>query len=257
LSTRVGTGAAIVTGGASGLGAATVKRLHAAGYAVLVADVNDDSGAALVSELGERASFEHVDVTDASAVERAAAAAAALSPDGVRVSVACAGIGWGERILSKRGVHDPDAFRRVIDVNLIGTFHLLRAAAAQMQQNEPIENERGVHVSTASVAAFDGQIGQIAYSASKGGVHALTLPAARDLAQHGIRVCCVAPGTFDTPLLAQLDEKFRVALAEAVPFPSRLGQPEEFAELVHAIVSIQMLNAETIRLDGAIRMPPR
>jgi NAD(P)-dependent dehydrogenase (short-subunit alcohol dehydrogenase family) len=250
-------GAAIVTGGASGLGAATARRLAAEGMAVLVADVNDEAGAVVEAELGAGSRFLHTDVTDADAVAAAAAAAAGLAPEGLRLAVACAGIGIAERLLGKRGPHAPDTFRRTIEINLVGTFHLLRAAAETMAANEQREDERGVVVTTASVAAYDGQIGQIAYSASKGGVVGMTLPAARDLAQHGIRVCTIAPGVFDTPLVGLLPEPARESLAASIPFPSRFGRPEEYAELVVAIARNPVLNGETIRLDGALRMGPR
>jgi NAD(P)-dependent dehydrogenase (short-subunit alcohol dehydrogenase family) len=249
--------AALIAGGASGLGEATARRLHAAGAQVVIGDLNRDRGGALAAELGERARFEPLDVTDADAVQRAVEAAAAL-PGGLRISVCCAGIGWAERTAGKRGAHALDPFRKVIEVNLIGTFNVLRLAAAAMLANEPAESgERGVAINTASIAAYDGQIGQAAYSASKGGIVGLTLPAARDLAGAGIRVCTIAPGTFDTPLLGALPQSARDALGAAIPFPPRLGRPEEFAALAAHIVENEMLNGEVIRLDGALRMPPR
>jgi NAD(P)-dependent dehydrogenase (short-subunit alcohol dehydrogenase family) len=254
---RILRGAAIVTGGASGLGAACAERLHAEGMAVLVADRDAERGEALAQRLGERAAFAATDVTDAAAVEAAVAAAAGLAPEGLRLSVACAGIAPAERVVSRRGPHSPETFAQVIAVNLVGTFHLLRAAAAAMTSNEPLGDERGVHVSTASAAAYEGQVGQVAYSASKGGVVGLTLPAARDLAQYGVRVCAIAPGLFDTPLMQTLPDAAREALGNAAPFPQRLGRPDEFAELVVAIVRNPMLNGETIRLDGALRLAPR
>jgi NAD(P)-dependent dehydrogenase (short-subunit alcohol dehydrogenase family) len=183
--------------------------------------------------------------------------AAALHEDGLRYSVACAGIGVVGRILSKRGPHDPGAFRKTIEVNLLGTFHLLLAAAQAMVENEPIDGERGMHVGTASVAAYDGQIGQVAYSASKGGVVGMTLPAARDLAQHGIRVNAIAPGIFDTPMVGGLPDAARESLAQAMPFPQRLGLPEEYAQLVVDLAQNGYINAETIRLDAAVRLAPR
>jgi len=248
---------AIVSGGASGLGEATVRKLHAGGAHVGIADLNVEKGEALAGELGERASFAEVNVTDADAVE-AAVATATEAPRGLRVAVGCAGIGWAQRVTGKGGPHPLDLFRNVVEVNLIGMFNLMRLAATRMNDNEPDEGgERGLFVSTASVAATDGQIGQIAYSASKSGIVGMTLPAARDLASRGIRVMAIAPGLFDTPLLAALPEEARTALGEQVPFPSRLGQPEEFAELVGAIAANPMLNGSTIRLDGAIRMPPK
>jgi NAD(P)-dependent dehydrogenase (short-subunit alcohol dehydrogenase family) len=249
--------AAIVVGGASGLGEATVRALHARGAHVTIADVNAEKGEALAGELEERAAFVRCDVTDEEQVEQAVAQAAE-SAGGLRVSVCCAGIGWAERTASKRGPHQLMPFETVLRVNLIGTFNVLRFAAAAMNDLDPLHGgERGVCVNTASIAAFDGQIGQIAYSASKGGIVGLTLPAARDLAGRGIRVMTIAPGTFDTPLLGALPEESRAELGEAIPFPSRLGEPAEFAALAVHIVDNQMLNGETIRLDGALRMPPR
>jgi 3-hydroxyacyl-CoA dehydrogenase/3-hydroxy-2-methylbutyryl-CoA dehydrogenase len=249
---------AFVAGGASGLGEATVRRLHADGANVLIADLNEERGTALAAELGERAAFLRADVTDPDTVQ-AAVDAAAQQPGGLRISVCCAGIGWAERVAGKRGAHQLVPFETVIKVNLIGTFNVLRLAAAAMLPNEPSEpgGERGVCINTASIAAYDGQIGQISYSASKGGIVGMTLPAARDLASMGIRVCTVAPGTFDTPLLGALPEPAREELAKAIPFPSRLGRPEEFAALAAHIVENEMLNGEVIRLDGALRMPPK
>jgi 3-hydroxyacyl-CoA dehydrogenase/3-hydroxy-2-methylbutyryl-CoA dehydrogenase len=249
--------AALVAGGASGLGEATARRLHAAGAHVVIADRDEQRGQALAAELGERAAFAAADVTQPESVEAAVAQAAAL-PGGLRISVCCAGVGWAEKTASKRGPHQLQPFEIVIGVNLIGTFNVLRLAAAAMRANEPnAEGERGVCVNTASIAAFDGQIGQLAYSASKGGIVGMTLPAARDLAADGIRVCTIAPGTFDTPLLAALPEPARAELGRAIPFPPRLGRPPEFADLVAHIAENPMLNGETIRLDGALRMPPR
>jgi 3-hydroxyacyl-CoA dehydrogenase / 3-hydroxy-2-methylbutyryl-CoA dehydrogenase len=248
---------ALVAGGASGLGAATVRRLHAGGAHVVIADLNVDRGTALAGELGERASFVATDVTDESAVREAVQAATGQRVT-FRIAVSCAGIGWAARVAGKRGPHPLEPFETVIRVNLIGTFNVLRLAATAMVETEPTESgERGVCINTASIAAFDGQIGQIAYSASKGAIVGMTLPAARDLASVGIRVCAIAPGTFDTPLLAGLSAETREALGHAVPFPSRLGRPEEFGALVAHIVENEMLNGEVIRLDGALRMPPR
>jgi 3-hydroxyacyl-CoA dehydrogenase / 3-hydroxy-2-methylbutyryl-CoA dehydrogenase len=250
---RIEGSAALVAGGASGLGEATVRRLHADGARVVIADLNEERGATLASELGERASFVRTDVTDADTVQAAVDAAA-----GLRIGVSCAGIGWAERIASRRGPHSLQPFETVIRVNLIGTFNVLRLTAAAMLAAEPLDSgERGVCINTASIAAFDGQIGQVAYSASKSAIAGITLPAARDLAGAGIRVCTIAPGTFDTPLLGALPEEMRQALAAAIPFPPRLGRPEEFAALAAHIVENEMLNGETIRLDGALRMPPR
>ena len=250
-------GAALITGGASGLGRATAERVHAEGMAVLLADVNAEQGEAIASGLGDRAAFVQTDVTDPDAVAAAAKKAAELDPAGLRLTVACAGIGPAARIMSKRGPHDPALFRKVVEVNLLGTFHLLLAGAEVMSGNDPIDGERGVHVSTASAAAYEGQIGQVAYSASKGGVVGLTLPAARDLAQSGIRVCAIAPGLFDTPLMQTLPEEIQQALGASVPFPSRLGQPDEYADTVVYIAKNSVMNGETIRLDGALRLAPR
>jgi NAD(P)-dependent dehydrogenase (short-subunit alcohol dehydrogenase family) len=242
---------ALVAGGASGLGAATARLLSEGGASVVIADLNEDAGQALAQELG--ATYVRTDVTDPASVQEAVTAA-----PGLRISVCCAGIGFAQRVAGKRGAHELEPFEKVIGVNLVGTFNVLRLASAAMLQNDPTEaGERGVCVNTASIAAFDGQIGQIAYSASKGGIVGMTLPAARDLAGAGIRVCTIAPGTFDTPLLAGLPEESREALGKAVPFPSRLGRPEEFAALAVHIAENEMLNGEVIRLDGALRMPPR
>jgi 3-hydroxyacyl-CoA dehydrogenase/3-hydroxy-2-methylbutyryl-CoA dehydrogenase len=254
---RIDGSGALVVGGASGLGEATARRLHADGAHVVIADVNQERGAELEGALAERVRFVRADVTDAEQVERAVAAATEL-PGGLRISVCCAGIGWAERTAGGRGPHSLEPFETVIRVNLIGTFNLLRLASAAMLTQEPTRSsERGVCINTASIAAFDGQIGQVAYSASKGGIVGMTLPAARDLARAGIRVCTIAPGTFDTPLLAALPEENRQALAETIPFPPRLGRPAEFAALAAHIVENEMLNGETIRLDGALRMAPR
>jgi NAD(P)-dependent dehydrogenase (short-subunit alcohol dehydrogenase family) len=244
---------ALVAGGASGLGAATARGLHAAGADVVIADLNEEAGQALVGELGERAQFVRTDVTSESDVQAAVDAAA-----GLRISVSCAGIGWAQRVAGRRGPHALEPFERVFAVNVLGTFNVLRLAATAMVAAEPeADGERGVCVNTASIAAFDGQIGQIAYAGSKGAIVGMTLPAARDLADAGVRVCTIAPGTFDTPLLAGLPAPAREALAEGIPFPRRLGQPEEFAALAVHIVENRMLNGEVIRLDGALRMPPR
>ena len=248
---------ALVSGGASGLGEATVRRLHEHGAVVTIADVNEEKGAALAGELGEDASFVKADVTNEEEVE-AAVQAAAGADGGLRISVSCAGVGWAEKTAGKRGPHQLMPFETVLRINLIGTFNVLRFAASAMLANEPDGvGERGVCVNTASIAAYDGQIGQIAYAASKGGVVGLTLPAARDLASSGIRVCTIAPGLFDTPLLAALPQEQRDALGAQIPFPSRLGLPDEYASLAAQIVENQMLNGEVIRLDGALRMPPR
>jgi NAD(P)-dependent dehydrogenase (short-subunit alcohol dehydrogenase family) len=248
---------ALVVGGASGLGEATARRLHAAGAHVTVADVNAEKGEALVAELGERTRFVATDVREEAQVQ-AAVDAAAQAPGGLRISMHCAGVGWAEKTAGRRGPHGLQPFEIVIAINLVGTFNALRLASAAMLANEPdAEGERGVCVNTASIAAYDGQIGQLAYAASKGGVVAMTLPAARDLASAGIRVNTIAPGLFDTPLLAALPEEARQALGATMPFPQRLGRPEEFARLAQAIVENPMLNGETIRLDGALRMAPK
>jgi NAD(P)-dependent dehydrogenase (short-subunit alcohol dehydrogenase family) len=248
---------ALVSGGASGLGEATVRRLHEHGAVVTIADVNEEKGAALADELGEDASFVKADVTNEEEVE-AAVQAASGADGGLRISVSCAGVGWAEKTAGKRGPHQLMPFETVLRINLIGTFNVLRFSASAMLANEPDGvGERGVCVNTASIAAYDGQIGQIAYSASKGGVVGMTLPAARDLASSGVRVCTIAPGLFDTPLLAALPQEQRDALGAQIPFPSRLGLPEEYASLAAQIVENQMLNGEVIRLDGALRMPPR
>jgi len=249
---------ALVAGGASGLGEATARALAAAGASVVIADLNAAKGEALAAELGEGVSFVEADVTDEAGMSAAVERAAAAGDDGLRVSVCCAGIGWAERVAHKGGPHNLELFSNVVKVNLIGTFNVLRLAAAAMSENEPgAEGERGVCVNTASIAAFDGQIGQIAYSASKGGIVGMTLPAARDMASRGVRVVTIAPGLFDTPLLAALPEEAREALGAGIPFPSRLGRPAEYAQLVEQIVANPMLNGETIRLDGALRMPPK
>jgi len=246
---------ALVAGGASGLGEATARALAEAGAEVVIADLNAEKGEALAAEIG--AAFVAADVTDAEAVT-AAVERAAAADGGLRVSVCCAGIGWAERVSHKRGPHNLEYFSNVVKVNLIGSFNVLRLAATAMSGNEPNgEGERGVCVNTASIAAFDGQIGQIAYAASKGGIVGMTLPAARDMASRGVRVVTIAPGLFDTPLLAALPEEARTALGEGIPFPSRLGRPEEYARMVLAIAANPMLNGETIRLDGALRMPPK
>jgi 3-hydroxyacyl-CoA dehydrogenase / 3-hydroxy-2-methylbutyryl-CoA dehydrogenase len=248
---------ALVAGGASGLGAATARRLCAEGASIVIGDLNAEKGDALASELGERARFVEMNVLEPDQVGAAVDAAAELG-DGLRISVCCAGIGWAQRTVSKQGPHDLEIFSNVVKVNLIGTFNVLRLAAAAISSGEPDEEcERGVCINTASIAAFEGQIGQVAYAASKGGIVGLTLPAARDLAGRGVRVVTIAPGLFDTPLLAALPEDKREALGAGIPFPSRLGRPDEYAELVTSIVANPMLNGETVRLDGALRMPPR
>src|SRR6266513_745130 len=247
--------AAVVTGGASGLGEATVRRLVGAGATVVILDRDTAKGEALAKELGAAAAYSPTDVTDAGDVSAAIDLATALGP--LRIAVNCAGVGWAGRVVARDGTpHDLDLFSTVIGINLIGTFNVLRLAAAAMAATEPTDTgERGVIVNTASIAAFDGQI---AYASSKAGVVGLTLPAARDLAAVGVRVVTIAPGTFDTPMLAMLPESQRKALAAGVPFPSRLGDPGgDYANLVEHIVRNSYLNGETIRLDGALRMPPK
>jgi NAD(P)-dependent dehydrogenase (short-subunit alcohol dehydrogenase family) len=245
-----------VTGGASGLGEATARMLVESGARVVIADVNDASGARLATELGGRVRFAHVDVTDESSVRRGLEIAAELGT--LRGVVNAAGIVLAEKVLGKNGPHALDAFTRVIQVNLGGSFNVIRLAAAIMSASEPTASgERGVIVNTASVSAFDGQIGQAAYSASKGGIVSMTLPIARELARYGIRVMTIAPGIFDTPLMASLPQAARESLATQVPFPSRLGKPPEYAALVKHIIENEMLNGEVIRLDGAIRMAPK
>jgi NAD(P)-dependent dehydrogenase (short-subunit alcohol dehydrogenase family) len=248
---------AVITGGASGLGRATAERLLAAGGHVALLDLPRSAGADVAKQLGDHAHFVPADVTNADEVAGALDAAAARF-GALHVLVNCAGVGSAEKTFGKRGPADLAGFARVIQVNLIGTFNCIRLAAAHMAKNAPNEEgERGVVINTASVAAFDGQIGQAAYSASKGGIVGMTLPIARDLAELGIRVCTIAPGLFDTPLLAGLPEPARVSLGKQVPFPPRLGRPAEYGALAAHIVENAMLNGETIRLDGAIRMQPR
>jgi NAD(P)-dependent dehydrogenase (short-subunit alcohol dehydrogenase family) len=252
---RIESSSAIVVGGASGLGEATVRALRERGAVVTIADVNAEKGQALAGELGLE--FAACDVREESQVE-AAVQQAAAGAGGLRIAVCCAGTGWAQKLAGSKGPHPLMPFKTILQINLIGTFNVLRYAATAMIANEPAEdNERGVLVTTASIAAYDGQVGQIAYSASKGGVVGMTLPAARDLSQYGIRVNTIAPGLFDTPLLAALPEEARQKLGAGVPFPQRLGQPPEYAQLACQIVENRMLNGETIRLDGALRMPPR
>ncbi|MFY9587982.1 MAG: 3-hydroxyacyl-CoA dehydrogenase [Actinomycetota bacterium] len=253
---RISGKGALVTGGASGLGRATIEALHAAGAGVVIVDLPTSQGEVLAKELGDRARFAPADVTDPDQVS-AAVQTAVEAFGGLHVAVNCAGIGWAQRTVDKNGPHDLKVFETVIRVNLIGTFNVIRLAAAQMVAQDPDGEERGVIVNTASIAAFDGQIGQAAYASSKGGVVSLTLVVARDLAARLIRCCTIAPGTFDTPMLALLPEEARQALADQIPHPKRLGKPSEFAALVQHIVENPALNGETIRLDGALRMPPK
>ena len=254
---RIDNNTFFVTGGSSGLGAATAKTLAEAGANVVLADVNEEAGEQTASEIGSGAKFVRTDVTDEGSVQDALDSAIATfgSLNGV---VNCAGIGPAAKVVGKKGVHDLDLFTKTVQINLIGTFNVIRLAAVKLAENEPDEDgERGVIVNTASVAAYDGQIGQAAYAASKGGVVALTLPVARELASSGIRVVTIAPGIFETPMLAALPEEAKDSLGKQVPFPSRLGRPEEYAALAKHIIENQMLNGEVIRLDGAIRMAPR
>ncbi|QFQ88969.1 SDR family NAD(P)-dependent oxidoreductase [Paracoccus kondratievae] len=247
----------LITGAGSGLGAAVARMAVAARARAVLLDVNAEAGAAMAAELGEAVRFVRTDVT--SAPDGEAALAAALAAFGrVDVAVNCAGIAPGEKIVGREGPHALDSFARAIQINLIGTFNILRLAAGAMAKNAPGEGgERGVIVNTASIAAFDGQIGQAAYAASKGGVAALTLPAARELARHGIRVVTIAPGIFATPMMSGLPQEVQDSLGGTVPFPPRLGNPAEYAALVRHIVENQMLNGEVIRLDGALRMAPK
>ena len=247
----------IVTGGASGLGAASARMIVAGGGNVVIADLKDADGAALAAELGNAARFVHTDVTD-EASGKAAVAAALDAFGGVQGLVNCAGIVHGEKVVGKDGPHSLAGFVRAININLVGTFNIVRLAADAMAKGAPNSGgERGVIVNTASVAAFDGQIGQAAYSASKAGVAGMTLPIARELAQFGIRCMSIAPGIFHTPMVASMTPELQESLGRQVPFPSRLGKPEEFAQLVGAIFENPMLNGEVIRLDGAIRMAPK
>ena len=244
----------LITGGGSGLGLAAARQLLGQGGKVLLLDINAEAGQRAAAELGEGARFVQADITREE--DGRVAVAQALEAFGaVHGLVNCAGIAPAEKILGRSGVHGLDSFRRTVEVNLVGSFNLLRLAAEAMAQNPPnAEGERGVIVNTASVAAFDGQIGQAAYAASKGGVAAMTLPAARELARSGIRVMCIAPGIFETPMMAGMPQEVRDSLAAGVPFPPRLGRPEEYAALVRHIVENPMLNGEVIRLDGALRM---
>jgi NAD(P)-dependent dehydrogenase (short-subunit alcohol dehydrogenase family) len=253
---RIDGAAAIVFGGASGLGEATARRLAAEGAEVVVADLAAERARALAGEIGARAA--ECDITDAGSVTAAVQMASGAAPRGLRICVVCAGLGTPAKLVGRDGPTPLETFAKVIEVNLLGTINALRLAAAAMEAGEPEEGgERGVCVNTASIAAFDGQIGQIAYAASKGGVVGLTLPAARELASSGVRVVTIAPGLFDTPMLAGLPQPARDSLSAGVPFPPRLGDPSEYADLVAHIVANPMLNGVVIRLDGALRMSPR
>jgi len=247
----------IVTGGGSGLGAATARMLVEAGGRVTIADLNSEAGQEIVRECGSDARFVRADVTGGE--EGAAAVAAAVESFGnLRGLVNCAGVAPAEKVIGRDGPHRLESFARTVSINLIGTFNMIRLAAAAIQTTEPDpDGERGVIVNTASVAAFDGQIGQAAYAASKGGVAAMTLPIARELARHGIRVVSIAPGIFETPMMADMPAEVQAALGKSVPFPPRLGRPAEFAGLVRHILENNMLNGEVIRLDGALRMGAR
>jgi NAD(P)-dependent dehydrogenase (short-subunit alcohol dehydrogenase family) len=246
---------ALVTGGASGLGRATAEALLAGGASVVLADLPSSPGAEAAAAMGDRARFAPTDVTDEASVAAAVATAGQLGT--LRVVVNCAGVGTPGRVVGRHGPMPLAQFETVVRVNLVGTFNVIRLAAAAMAQNEPVGEERGVIVNTASVAAFDGQVGQAAYSASKGGVVGMTLPIARELASSQIRVMTIAPGLFDTPMLAGLPQEARDSLGAQVPHPARLGNPSEYGALVRHIVANPMLNGEVIRLDGAIRMAPR
>ncbi len=247
----------LVSGGGSGLGAATAKLLGASGANVVIADINSETGEQTANETGAKARFVKTNVADEESVKNAVATAVSAF-GALHGAINCAGIGVAIKTVTKEGPHPLDAFIKVINVNLIGTFNVIRLAAAQMAGQEPdAHGTRGVIVNTASIAAFDGQIGQAAYSASKGGIVGMTLPIARDLARTGIRVVTIAPGLFDTPLLAGLPEDVKKVLGAQVPFPSRLGDPAEYAALVRHVIENEMLNGEVIRLDGALRMPPK
>jgi NAD(P)-dependent dehydrogenase (short-subunit alcohol dehydrogenase family) len=245
---------ALVVGGASGLGEATVRRLHQQGASVTIADINTETGEALGAELGVR--FVACDVREEDQVH--AAVEAARADGGLRICVCCAGTGYAQKVTGSKGPHPLEPFAAILAINLIGTFNVLRFASTAMLGNEPLaDGERGVCINTASIAAYDGQVGQVAYSASKGGIVGMTLPAARDLASAGVRVMTIAPGLFDTPLLAMLPPEARESLGKSIPWPPRLGLPAEYAQLAAHIVENRMLNGEVIRLDGALRMAPR
>lgn len=246
---------ALITGGASGLGEATARRILDVGGAVVLVDLPNSRGEELAAELGDKAIFAAADVRDEEQVRAAVEAAGQLGE--LRIVVNCAGVATPGRILSRRGTLSLDAYRTVVEINLIGTFNVLRLAAEKIAENEPVDGDRGVIILTASVAAFDGQIGQAAYASSKGGVVGLTLTSARDLADKAIRVATIAPGVFETPMMAGLPAEVKESLEGLVPHPARLGKPEEYAALVGHIVENPLLNGEVIRLDGALRMPPR
>lgn len=248
---------AIISGGASGLGAATARRLVQNGSNVILVDIDEDLGGSLARELGGQAAFIKTDITDSHQVEAAVQATVAKFGQ-IDIAVNCAGLTTGMKVAGKKSPHDLNLFKKIINTNLIGLFDLVRQVAVAMIGNKSNEEGgKGVIINTASIAAFDGQMGQAAYAASKAAIVGMTLPLARDLAEHGIRVCSIAPGLFDTPMMAKLPEQVRVTMGNTVPFPSRLGNPQEFAMLVQHIIGNPMLNGETIRLDGAVRMPPR
>ena len=254
---QVGESTFFITGGGSGLGAATARLLVENGARVALADVDEEAGEQMASQIGSSAEFVRTDVTDEESVQDALDSVVEIFGS-LNGAVNCAGIGPAARVVGKKGVHDLGLFTKTVEINLVGTFNVIRLAAIRLAENEPDdEGERGVMINTASVAAYDGQIGQAAYAASKGGVVALTLPVARELASSGIRVVTIAPGIFETPMLAALPEDAKESLGKQVPFPPRLGRPEEYAALAKHIVENQMLNGEVIRLDGAIRMAPR
>lgn len=248
---------ALITGGASGLGAACARRFTAQGAKVVILDRDEERGAAVAAELGNAARFAHTDVTDEDQVQ-AAVNLAKNEFGAVNININCAGVATAGRTLSKNGPHSLDIFELAIKINLIGTFNVLRLSAQAMSENEPNESgERGVIINTASVAAFDGQIGQAAYSASKGGIVGMTLPIARDLARNGIRVLTIAPGIFKTPMVAMMTEEVQASLASQIPFPAQLGDPAYYAQLAQSIIENPYLNGEVIRLDGAVRMAPK
>ncbi len=245
---------ALITGGASGLGAGTAMRFVDGGARVMILDRDEEKGQALSAQLGKRTRFFQADITSESSIQ-AALEYSVAEFGGINVLINCAGVGIAMRTTSSRGPHPLEAFETVIRINLVGTFNVIRLASTVMADNAPLSSgERGVIVNTASIAAIEGQIGQAAYSASKGGIIGMTLPIARDLARYGIRVCAIAPGIFDTPLLGNLPEDIRASLGAQMPFPQRLGKPSEFAQLARQIIENDMLNGETIRLDGALRM---
>jgi NAD(P)-dependent dehydrogenase (short-subunit alcohol dehydrogenase family) len=247
----------LITGGGSGLGAATARLLAESGANIVIVDISRETGERVATELGAQGHFVQTDVTDEASVQNAVNEAV-KTYGGLHGAINCAGIGIAEKVLGKTGPHSLASFTKIIQVNLIGTFNVIRLAAAVIAQQEPTASgERGVIINTASIAAFDGQIGQAAYSASKGGIVGMTLPIARELARYGIRVMTIAPGIFDTPLMAGLPEAARQSLEQQVPFPSRLGRPSEYAVLAKHIIENEMLNGEAIRLDGALRMAPK